>query len=621
MGLASAALLNAIPLVSAAGDWLQEREIHSAPYKRARGHWQLVEVPGRSRVNAVHAVLLRSGRVLLVSGSGNKRDLFEKQRFRSMIWDPATNRFSEVPTPSDLFCAGQAFLSDGRVLIAGGTKRYERLKIDVTNAAGVIKLMRATPGATPIKIPVGTMFIRPNGMRYRTEVAVTLPADSNGSPTPVETWIAAEQPGARGVIQVDYRRPRALSPDPVGPFAGMIRGSVSRISLATQDYWGSRQSYIFDPTTERYRRVADLTQARWYPTLVGIGGGKILAVSGLDDFGRVDEAGRGEIFDPSTRRWTKDRRVERFFPTYPSLFLTRGGDLFYSGANSGYGRAAKNPPPGIWNITSNTWRTVPRLRYRRMGDAATSVLLPPAQRQQVAIFGGAKGGEVGGSTARVDVVDLTRRVPRYVAAGRLPNPTRYAGGVVTPDDRVLILGGAGGYRGRGDSDLRRAYSFNPRDRSLTELARPTVGRDYHSEALLLPDGRVATFGSDPLYGKTGGKAAFEQRIEVYTPPYLFKGPRPVITAAPRAARRGATIDLRSPDAIGLLNVRLIRPSAVTHTTDVEQRSIAVGVVRRRAARITVKIPVDATIIPAGWYMLVATNAKGVPSAAKWIRID
>ena len=57
-----------------------------------------------------------------------------------------------------------------------------------------------------------------------------------------------------------------------------------------------------------------------------------------------------------------------------------------------------------------------------------------------------------------------------------------------------------------------------------------MGRNYHSEALLLPDGRVVTMGSDPIYARNGrDPGTFEQRIEIYSPPYLFQGARPRIS--------------------------------------------------------------------------------------------
>ena len=76
--------------------------------------------------------------------------------------------------------------------------------------------------------------------------------------------------------------------------------------------------------------------ARWYPTLVGLKDGRVLAVSGLDGFGRIIN-GHNEIYDPKTKQWTSHPELQRTFPTYPSLFLMPSGKLFYTGSNAGYG--------------------------------------------------------------------------------------------------------------------------------------------------------------------------------------------------------------------------------------------------------------------------------------------
>jgi len=53
---------------------------------------------------------------------------------------------------------------------------------------------------------------------------------------------------------------------------------------------------------------------------------------------------------------------------------------------------------------------------------------------------------------------------------------------------------------------------------------------YHSTALLLPDGRVLSAGQDD-----GSLATYG---EIFSPPYLFKGPRPTITGAPSTTGYG-----------------------------------------------------------------------------------
>lgn len=53
----------------------------------------------------------------------------------------------------------------------------------------------------------------------------------------------------------------------------------------------------------------------------------------------------------------------------------------------------------------------------------------------------------------------------------------------------------------------------------------------------------------------------------------------------------------------------MRPSAVTHTTDVGQRSVGPGL--RKSSD---TVPDD----PPGWYMLFPTDTAWTPSVAKWV---
>jgi len=85
--------------------------------------WQIQPTPGLD-IRSIHAALLPTGKVLLVEGSGFDAEQFAAGTFRSSIWDPADNSYSLIPTPYDMFCAGHAFLEDGRLLIAGGTEDY-----------------------------------------------------------------------------------------------------------------------------------------------------------------------------------------------------------------------------------------------------------------------------------------------------------------------------------------------------------------------------------------------------------------------------------------------------------------------------------------------------------------
>ena len=73
-----------------------------------------------------------------------------------------------------------------------------------------------------------------------------------------------------------------------------------------------------------------------------------------------------------------------------------------------------------------------------------------------------------------------------------------------------------------------AELWDPATETWTTLASMATYRGYHSTAFVLPDGRVVSAGGEDV----GANA------EIFSPPYLFQGPRPTITAAPD--QRGAT---------------------------------------------------------------------------------
>ncbi|MFI1993625.1 galactose oxidase-like domain-containing protein [Actinoplanes sp. NPDC020271] len=628
---AAAAVLAANrPIAVFAADEYHQFKIDRPAYKETYGHWSMLAVPGAFTINAIHAALLSTGKVLIVAGSGNNRQNFEAGTFKTILWDPAADKYSLIPTPTDMFCGGHTFLADGKLLVAGGTKSYEVLPENITFAAGVMKIKNESPDGGPLPVKKGTIFVAPDGRQYATRVDVTVPAAAKmvhaGTTMvhagEVEVWVDALIAGDSQVIEQPAQyRIAGLT----GAAAHNLYGVADKISRDKQEYGGDNTSYEFDPAAERYVRTGDLTDHRWYPTLAPLSGGNVIAVSGLDQFGRM-LPGRNEVYYAKDRRWVATPGLTRPFPTYPALFVTRDERLFFSGSNAGYGSATVGRTPGLWNLKNNDFQPVPGLRDATMTETSASVLLPPAQKQRVMILGGGAVGDSPVSTARTAIADLSVKHPVYEPGPDLPNPTRYLNAVILPDDTVFTSGGSAGYRGgpyhgQMRSDLLTAQIYDVEKNVFRTAAAPTVGRDYHSEALLLPDGRVITMGSDPIYDRTGkNPGVFEQRIEIYSPPYLFKSPRPAIVAGPAEVARGAVVQYATPDAARIETARLIRPAAVTHATDLDQRSVALPL-RRTPGGVMVQVPKERGVIPPGWYMLFLTDTAGVPSTAKWVHVS
>ena len=93
----------------------------------------------------------------------------------------------------------------------------------------------------------------------------------------------------------------------------------------------------------------------------------------------------------------------------------------------------------------------------------------------------------------------------------------------------------------------------------------------------------------------------------------------VIAKAPGDIARGGSFPVATPDAARITSARLVRPSSVTHGTDTDQRSVALGLTRANG-RVELRVPSQAGIAPSGWYMLFLVDDRGRPSVARWVRV-
>ncbi|GAA2567372.1 MULTISPECIES: radical copper oxidase GlxA [Streptomyces] len=624
-----------VALAGMNGPWLyrfstekyHQYKINQPEYKAANGKWEIIEFPEKYRQNTIHAALLRTGKVLMVAGSGNNQDNSDAKQYDTRIWDPVKGTIKKVPTPTDLFCTGHTQLANGNLLIAGGTKRYEKLKGDVTKAGGLMVVHNENPDK-PITLPAGTKFTgKENGKTFVSKDPVLVPrAEKVFDPATGEflrndpglgrIYVEAQKTGAEYETGTeDNYRIQGLS----GTDARNTYGIAQKLALDKKDFQGIRDAFEFDPVAEKYIKVDPMHEARWYPTLTTLGDGKILSVSGLDDIGQL-VPGKNEIYDPETKEWTYTDKV-RQFPTYPALFLMQNGKIFYSGANAGYGPDDVGRDPGIWDVETNKFTKVPGMSDDKMLETANTVLLPPAQDEKFMVIGGGGVGESKLASEKTRIVDLRADDPKFVDGPSLEKGTRYPQASVLPDDSVLVSGGSEDYRGRGDSNILQARLYHPDTNDFEQVADPLVGRNYHSGSILLPDGRLMFFGSDSLYAdKANTKPGkFEQRIEIYTPPYLYRDSRPDLSGGPQTIARGESGTFTSRVASTVKKVRLIRPSASTHVTDVDQRSIALDF-KAAGDKLTVTVPENENLVQSGWYMMFVTDGEGTPSKAEWVRV-
>jgi galactose oxidase-like protein len=479
-------------------------------------------------INPVHAALLRTGKILVVSGSGNDPKnappINNNPVYQAGVWDPHSGKITTQPVSWDMFCNGMAAMPDGRILINGGTASYGALAL-VGGAADT-------------------------------------------------------------------------------PFTGLGNSSV------------------FDPATETFS-VADgpnqgnTAHGRWYPTLTELGDGRMMTTSGLDENGNTNNsseiytAGQGwgaEI--PGNPTGLANAGFTFGFPLYPRMHLLPTGQVFYSAPSSA---------TLIFNPGNQTWGF---LAWTIYGGAVaertygSSVLLPltPANNYdpKVMIMGGDNP-----ATNTTEIIDLGQISPTWQQGPPMAQARVEMEATLLPNGKVLVSGGSANDEDATTASLQ-AELYDPATNSFSSAGSNTFPRLYHNIQLLLPDGTVVLAGGNPQQG------VYENHIELYKPAYLFnadgtQAPRPTITSAPGSITYGSTFTVQTPNT-DVASVVLIKPGAVTHSFDMDQRFVGLSFTAGSGG-LTATLPNNSNLVPPGYYMLFLVNTAGVPSIASFLQVD
>ncbi|MEU6506940.1 galactose oxidase-like domain-containing protein [Streptomyces sp. NPDC046942] len=438
--------------------------------------------------------------------------------------------------------------------------------------------------------------------------AVYNPADGTYKviPTPKDMFCA-------GHVQLQDGRVLVLSGNKAYPVAG------------GHGYEGFRDSYIFDPTTETYTRTNDLNDGHWYPSATELGNGDVITFGGL----REDSTGSvtAERWSDAQQQWLPTWQVNQtwsYWGLYPAMILMQDGRLFYTGSHV-FGNNIPGTGSAIYDYGANTITQIPGLQNKDQRDQSASVLLPPAQDQRVLTIGGGNIDSNPDANRLTDLIDLKQPNPSYVAGPPLPQGTvdlgngpqpetggqgkMYASAVLLPDGKVLETGGALHNRA---NPVYESSLYDPGTNTFQQVAADPQARGYHSSAFLLPDGRVMATGDNP------GNGSWNHNVSIYTPSYLFKGPRPTITSViSQEWKYGDTQRITVDRPIA--KAELIRPAAVTHSSDPNQRFVDLPL-SVDGNNVDLNVTNNPNVAPPGWYMLFAVDANGVPSVAQWVHL-
>jgi hypothetical protein len=196
--------------------------------------------------------------------------------------------------------------------------------------------------------------------------------------------------------------------------------------------------------------------------------------------------------------------------------------------------------------------------------------------------------------------------------------------VALPDGTFMIMNGAkAGVAGFGlaSNPNLNALLYDPTKpvgSRISILGNTTIARMYHSEATLLPDGRVLISGSDP---ETPGLPE-ELRIEVYIPPYLNQNLRqPVVTMSHRDWAYGQSYQITVQlfqGTTSTMKVSLVGATSSTHGNAMGGRTLFPAF-SCTGNTCTVTAPPNAFVSPPGWHQLFILDGP-TPSHSVWVRV-
>ncbi|MER5640304.1 galactose oxidase early set domain-containing protein [Kitasatospora sp. NPDC002227] len=393
---------------------------------------------------------------------------------------------------------------------------------------------------------------------------------------------------------------------------------------------GTRYTMVFDPWAEQWLQQGDMSVGRWYPSAVTTANGTQLVMSGQTELGWgtptpiVEQFPNSPLAVPYGKTYTGGNPVSKWQNTtapyrmdYPHLFALNDGKVY------GFGRDADQQykfDPVLQTRTSLPNRPDGGMR---MYGAAVALPNGTAGPNSALILGGDRNDK---NTYKFSAATGTWAKDTPRAFGRTQDDT-----LILPNGNLFTVNGSYGIRDYGFGDYNPNGDFKYRQTEMRDSSGTwTLGpaerlpRGYHSNAVLLPDGRIMVTGdelqqlaSNPNISDPNANGT----IEMYEPPYLSQGPRPVLSTAPtNAVGYGLPFSVGSPTAGAVTKAVLVAPVTSTHSVDTSQRYIELPIVGRTSSSLTLTAPLNPAAAPPGYYMLFLLNAQGVPSVAKFVQI-
>jgi hypothetical protein len=382
----------------------------------------------------------------------------------------------------------------------------------------------------------------------------------------------------------------------IGGYGGLSTGQI-----------GIVDTNIFDPSTNTWSRVANMHFPRWYPTLTELANGDYAAVSGNSTNANT-WADTPEVYDPSTNAWTELTGISTsqvHEEEYPFSYLIPNGNVLTIGPSEDVTYEM--------NVAGQTWTPVGGQSGVLNGS---SVQYLPGK----IMYSGGASSVISNepSTNATAVLDTTAANPAWTQTQPMAYNRVYHTLVTLANGKVLAVGGSNtSDQSVTTTGVLPTEIWDPVSETWSVAAASAIARNYHSTDVLLPDGTVLSAGGGHFDGLNDQA---EENAQIYSPPYLFNGPRPTITSAPSTATYGSAISVATPDASSISAVNLVSLGTDTHQIDMNQHFVPLSFTAGTGT-LNVTMPSSAAVAPPGHYMLFILNKSGTPSIASIVGLN
>lgn len=358
----------------------------------------------------------------------------------------------------------------------------------------------------------------------------------------------------------------------------------------------------------------------------------------------------------------------RLLPLFSRLILLPNRSVLFPAAGQLWGPFGRHPLGDTWTIAAHiepevlnpVWRPV----LNTQGDPDTTTarngaqvllmpLKPPYNTATVVTLSGVKDPAPSTPAPTVTIPDNTTEIMHFTFPGGVPQVTRTSGpnmkvarwfatGVLLPDRSVMMIGG-GTCDEVVDPGCELAIfaperSKNPADpnepwKLVAGQQRP---RTYHNTAgVVMPDGRVVSAGHRPIPAHytdspdsltanhdfdlfANAQIGRDLMWEIYRPGYLFAKERPELEKPRKLTFRygeEVCLDVERVNEANTVEAQLMRPGAVTHVDQHEQRLVVLETVGTCGGdQIKVKMPLNGAVAPPGFYLLSVLEFGAGPNA-------